>query len=208
MISLPGEVLLGPAVPNQATAAASLIFDADPDLWNCLFSDDVSSALRYFEEEWQAEESVYRYAHCTGATLRGELLGIEFGLDRSTQKREGPGTGKRGDACFSAETLKEFEGMTRYLHYLIPAVPEEVYYLQFLSVAPQVRGHGLGGRLLRNAFECAKREGYKACHLDVSSDSPAVEFYRHMGMEILSESRVTPFEKRGVKSHYRMVKAL
>ncbi len=204
----PNEVQLGPAIPRQAIAAAVLIFDTDPALWNCLFSNDVHSALRFFGEEWQAEESVFSYSLCTGATLDGELMGIELGFDRPMQKRYRSGTGQRGDACLSPETLKGFSENAGYISYLIPPIPKEVYYIQFLSIAPQVRDRDLGGRLLGNAFKRAKREGYKACQLDVSSDSQAVEFYLRMGMEVLSESRVVPLEERGVHSHYRMVRAL
>lgn len=144
----PNEVQLGPAIPRQAIAAAVLIFDTDPALWNCLFSNDVHSALRFFGEEWQAEESVFSYSLCTGATLDGELMGIELGFDRPTQKRYRSGTGQRGGACLSPETLKGFSENAGYISYLIPPIPKEVYYIQFLSIAPQVRGRGLGGGCL------------------------------------------------------------
>jgi ribosomal protein S18 acetylase RimI-like enzyme len=202
------EVQLEPALPRQAVSAAVLIFDTDPALWNCLFSNDLRSALRFFEEEWQAEESVFGHSLGTTATLDGGLMGIELGFDRATRERYQSGTGRRGRACLSPETLKGFRANGRYVPYLIPPTPKEVYYVQFLSIAPQVRGRGLGSRLLGNAFARAKQQGYKACQLDVSSDNQAVAFYLRMGMEILSESRVIRLEERGVHSHYRMVKAL
>ena len=133
-------------------------------------------------------------------------MGIALGFDRPTQERYWSATGQCGCACLSPEAMKSFSKIVGYTSYLIPPLPQEVYYIHFLSIVPQVRGRGLGGRLLGNAFKRAKQEGYKACQLDVSSDSQAVEFYLRMGMEILSESRVLPLEECGVHSHYRMVK--
>lgn len=199
------EVQLTPSVPEQAITAATLIYDADPALWNSLFSGDAEGAQRYFEEEWKAEESIYGYQFSTSALLRGELVGIEFGLDLAAQRKFSPGTGKRGIPCLRAETAKAFEENCAYIRYLIPSVPDGVYYLQFLSVAAKLRGLGVGAKLLSKALELAKKKGYKACQLDVSGDSPAVAFYLHMGLEILSESRVIPLARLGVHNHYRMV---
>ncbi|MCP3963749.1 MAG: GNAT family N-acetyltransferase [bacterium] len=119
-----------------------------------------------------------------------------------------PATGLRGGPCLSHEVLEGMgERMTNLAH-LTPPIPEGVYYVQFLSVAPGLRGRGLGERLLRIAFERAREQGYEACQLDVVSDNRAVGFYQRMGMEILTEGRVLALEQCGVHSHYRMVKVL
>ena len=204
----PGEVHLGPAIPGQAAAAADLMFDTDPAIWNFLFSGDLHSALPFLGEEWQAKESIFSHSLCTGATLDGQLLGIELGFDQPTQRRYQSLTGRRGSTRLSPQILRRFRENAGYMVYLIPPVPKEVYYVHFLSIAPQARGQGLGGLLLERAFRRAKGEGYRACQLDVYSDNPAVAFYRRMGMEILSESRVVPLEKHGVHNHYRMIKPL
>ncbi len=199
------EVQLGPAVPEQATAAAALILDTDPSLWSYLLADD---ALPFFEAEWRAEDSVFGHSFATAATLDGELLGIEQGLDRLQHDKYQAGIGQHGGGCLRPDTLEAMGRRADYLAYLFTPIPKGIYYVQFLSVATQVRGRGLGERLLSNAFRHAELAGYKACQLDVAGDSRAVEFYLHMGMEILAESRVVPLEEHGVSSHYRMVKAL
>jgi len=56
-------------------------------------------------------------------------------------------------------------------------------------------------QLLGAAFDRARRNGHRVCHLDVASDNPAVGFYELMGMEILSESRVLPLQKHGIASN-------
>ncbi len=208
MIFNTGEIFLGPGSPEQAAGAAALIYDADPVLWDCLFDNDLEGARHYFEEEWRWEESIYGCAMTTVAALHGELVGIEQGLDVEIQRKFGPGTGLRGAARLDPQTARTLEKYSAYLRYLIPSVPKDVYYLQFLSVKPELRGKGLGKLLLSNAFDHARKKGYRACQLDVSGDTPAVDFYGHMGMETISESRVIPLEKHGLHSHFRLEKVL
>jgi ribosomal protein S18 acetylase RimI-like enzyme len=162
--------------------------------------------VRFFEEEWQEERSLFGYTLCTAATLGNALMGIELGFDRATMREYEGGTGPRGYACLSLKGLETYQRYDAYLRYLSPSIPDDVYYIEFLSIAPRARGRGLGRRLLEQAFTRAKQAGHRACELDVSSDNLAVAFYRRMGMELLSESRVVPLEKRGVHSHYRMIK--
>lgn len=202
------EVKLQRGCPEQSPGAAALIYDADPVLWDCLFDNDLEGAQHYFEEEWRWEDSMYGCAMTTVATLHGALVGIEQGLDVEIQQKFGPGTGIRGAARLTAQTAATLEKYSAYLRYLIPSVPKDVYYLQFLSVKPELRGKGLGKLLLSNAFDRAREKGYRACQLDVSGDTPAVDFYRHMGMETISESRVIPLEKLGLHSHFRLEKVL
>jgi ribosomal protein S18 acetylase RimI-like enzyme len=95
-----------------------------------------------------------------------------------------------------------------YVPFLVPPFPADAYYILHLASAPFVRGRGVGARLLKAAFERARRDGLRICQLDVASDNPAVRFYERMGMEILSESRVVPLQEHGIASHYRMVKNL
>ena len=94
-----------------------------------------------------------------------------------------------------------------YVHYLVPLVPDDAYYVLHLAAARDVRGRGVGARLLAAAFDRARRNG-SCLPARRRERQSAVRFYGRMGMEILSESRVLPLEKHGIASHYRMVKNL
>jgi ribosomal protein S18 acetylase RimI-like enzyme len=69
-------------------------------------------------------------------------------------------------------------------------IPEDAYYVQNVAAAPRVRGLGLGRRLMERAFDLARAEGCRSCHLDVDSSSPAVRFYEHLGMRVLIKTEV------------------
>ena len=202
------EVVLEPATREQADAVAPLLYDTDPHLFGYFFSGDEDLVSRYFAAQWRQERSLVGYRYCTVAAARGALLGIELGYDGKTQADVARDTGKYAAQILTPEQMAHLREAVSYVRFLVPPVPNHAYYVMHLVSARDVRGRGVGAKLLGAAFDRARRNGYRVCHLDVASDNPAVRFYERMGMEILSESRVVPLQKNGVGSHYRMVKEL
>jgi len=76
----------------------------------------------------------------------------------ATDKKYGPVTGKKGVVHLSKETLKGFVKIAGYLLYLTLPIPEDVYYILFLSIASHVRGRGLGK--FPEALEVAEALGF------------------------------------------------
>ncbi|KJF44312.1 GNAT family N-acetyltransferase [Draconibacterium sediminis] len=64
---------------------------------------------------------------------------------------------------------------------------KEDYYLQSIAVSIQMRGKGLGQRLMKHIGEIAIDKGSKTLSLDVSSKNEnAINSYKKFGMEIFS----------------------
>ncbi len=204
----PHPPALMPAGPEHAQAASRLIYSTDPRLWDCLFENDFDRFLRFFTTMWKEEESLYSHSNATVAVAGGRLAGLEVGYDRDRQDRMIPNMVKRTPEILTPGEFRHYLEIVGYIRYLTPPIPNHAYYVLFLATDPSDQGKGIGKRLLTCAFDRARERGYDACHLDVAGDNPAVGFYRRLGMEILSESRVLPLEERGVKSHFRMVKRL
>lgn len=202
------NVLFKAATPQQAKVAATLIYDTDPHLFAYWLGNEYETALKFFEAEWKQERSLFSFSLCKIAVSGDTLLGIELGYDLKTQTDLKPVTGFTGAGEINPEVLPYLIEVASYLPYLLPPIPEDAYYIAHLSLLPEVRGRGLGTRLLMNAFDSAREQGYRQCQLDVASDNRSVKLYRRMGMEVISETRVIQLETNGVTSHYRMVKQL
>ena len=64
---------------------------------------------------------------------------------------------------------------------------KEDYYLQSIAVSGQMRGKGLGQRLMKHSGEIAINKGSKTLSLDVSSKNEnAINSYKKFGMEVIS----------------------
>ncbi|MDP2123950.1 MAG: GNAT family N-acetyltransferase, partial [Parvibaculum sp.] len=109
----------------------------------------------------------------------------------------------------SPELLAHLPSVAGHIPWLFPEVPDDAWYLLFLSAHPEARGRGIGELLLNDCFERAKKAGCAALHLDVASVNPAVRFYERMGLERIAETSVPKIAaSHGVPSHIRMVKHL
>lgn len=92
------------------------------------------------------------------------------------------------------------------IDYLAPDIPDDTYYVHFLSGRPDARDRGLGGGLLDNVYRRAADLGCDCVHLDVYTSNTAVALYRAHGFRVAVESRFP--DKPGLPPHFRMVKAL
>ena len=64
---------------------------------------------------------------------------------------------------------------------------KEDYYLQSIAVSSQMRGKGLGQRLMKHSSKIAIKKGSRTLSLDVSSKNEnAIKSYKKFGMEIVS----------------------
>ena len=203
------DIVLEAAKPEGAEIAARLMYDADQHLINYIFKGDQEIMQKCYEEMWKRKDGICSHSLSTVARHKGALLGIEISYPTGTEEQHSHIGMQHAAEILSPEAYDHFEAAMGYTPYLLPSTPEDAYYVLFLSMIREARGQGIGEKLLNNAFERAKAQGHRSCHLDVASDYPAVRFYKRMGMEVLSESRV-PYldEQHNIPMHYRMVKDL
>ncbi|MGV8058568.1 MAG: GNAT family N-acetyltransferase [Smithellaceae bacterium] len=202
------DIVFEPAGPEQAADAARLMYETGTHLWDCFFKNDFACTLRFLEDQWRNKCGLYSYSKAAAATIGGKLIGIEVGYDLQQQDQSMADTIQQARTTLTSEEFKYYAEMAGYLRYFSPPLPGKAYYIMFLATHIDFRKKGVGGKLLNNAFDRAAERGYRACHLDADADNPAVSFYQHRGMEILSESRVLPLEKQGVGKHYRMIRQI
>jgi ribosomal protein S18 acetylase RimI-like enzyme len=99
-----------------------------------------------------------------------------------------------------------FSGVGRVLARFLGPRGEKDYYLQSIAVSSQIRGKGLGQRLMKVSAEIAVAKGSKTLSLDVSSkNEKAIISYKKFGMNIAS---VWPNFLRLPPLFTRMVKEL
>jgi ribosomal protein S18 acetylase RimI-like enzyme len=205
----PAAVVLAPADGGHAELAARLIHATDPHLFDFWFDRDRALAWRYFADQWPRAGGVFSFVHATAARAGDALLGIEHGLDARAQRAQWAHTLPATKAFLSEHAFAHLLDAFRWMPFVIPPIPDDAYYVQHLAVAPELRGRGVGARLLEHAFARAACGGYRSVQLDVVADGPAARFYRRLGMEVVSETRVPRLEADyAVPAHWRMRKLL
>lgn len=192
----------------DAAAAAELIYRTDPGVWDYLFRGDRAAFDRFATGLWERPDN--NFSHSESVMVRdddGSAIALEMGYRGGAVEFEL----RRAMRAAATELLPEADlaallEQARDIDYLAPYIPDDAYYLHFLSVLPEARGRGLGGELLHRAFERAADLGCDSVHLDVYTTNPAVALYRAHGFRIAVESRFP--HKDGLPPHYRMVRPL
>ena len=202
-------VTLAEAEPAEEETAARLIYDTGSYVFDCLYDRDFDAFLKITSALWQRRGGAFSHVHAKAALHDGRLAGIALGFPQALYAEEF-GTGMMAMAEMgSPELLAHLPTVAGHIPWLFPEVPDDAWYLLFLSAHPDARGRGIGEKLLLDCFARAKAAGCAALHLDVASVNPAVRFYERMGLERLAETAVPKIAaSHGVPSHIRMVKHL
>ncbi|MEQ8268977.1 MAG: GNAT family N-acetyltransferase [Parvibaculum sp.] len=202
-------VVLAEAGPGEEELAARLIYDTGSWVFDCVYNRDFALYMKIGAALWQSEGGAFSHVHAKAALHDGNLAGLALGFPQSLYDQEF-GTGMIAMAEMATpELLAHLPSVAGHFPWLFPVVPEDAWYLLFLSAHPEARGRGIGEKLLLDCYERAREAGCASLHLDVASVNPAVRFYERMGLERLAETSVPKIAaSHGVPSHFRMVKHL
>ena len=169
-----------------------LAISTAPEIWLWAFRGDRDARERCFTAWWDSDDSMFSHRRSRVISEGGEPMGLELGYSHVEKVAAVEPTVAIASNVLDPATRERLLSAFAWLAYLCPPIPDGAYYVQWLATDHRMHGRGLGKQLLTEAFERSRSKGYAEVQLDVKSTNPAVGFYRHLGMQLLSESRV-PF---------------
>lgn len=188
---------------------AALVRMTGPESYDYIFGGR-PTLDRFLRRAWPQTGNLYAHDAATLALDGDALAGIEIGYPGAEfyQRRAALDAVARSLAADREETRDTLAALARRAEktsYLNAHVPGDVYYLMALAVPPECRGQGIGKRLLAAAIGRAQAAGFRALHLDVLSNNPAVGLYRTMGLECAAEIVAPePCRQHGIPMEMRM----
>ncbi len=194
-----------PANPECADFAAELIYQTDPAVWDYLFTQR-TVFNRFVDAAWRSPSNTYAYTEASLLMREDTPVGLELGYPGSAELDYRKRMLKVTTPALPASVLSSVVAQAQDIDYLTPYIPNDGYYLHFLSVDTRHQGAGYGKQLLMHAVERALQMNCTSMHLDVYVDNPAVGLYLANGFRIVVETNFP--EKTGLPRHYRMIKAL
>lgn len=195
------------ASASSAGEAASLIYQTDPGVWDYLFEGDRPAYDAFAGGLWVLSGN--SFSHSESVVVRdgaGGLAGLEMGYRGALEPTLRHAMRDAVVELLPQHQLEALLLQAEDIDYLSPFIPPDAYYLHFLSVQPERRGQGLGGRLLENALARGRQLGCSSIHLDVFADNPAVGLYRAFGFREVVQTGFP--RKSGLPAHLRMVRTL
>ena len=141
-------VVLADAEPAEEETAARLIHDTGSYVFDCLYNRDFDAYLRITSALWLREGGAFSHVHARAALHDGRLAGIALGFPQTLYEQEF-GTGMMAMAEMGTpELLAHLPTVAGHIPWLFPEVPDDAWYLLFLSAHPDARGRGIGEKLL------------------------------------------------------------
>lgn len=132
--------------------------------------------------------------HAFGSTFERES---EFGDDDWISRLV-----KEDAAMFVAASEEE-----KYVGLVVGARYDDGAGLFSMWVAPEVRKHGIGRRLVEAVIEWATSRGYTSLLLDVGDENvSAITFYEKMGFKPTGVTGTLPPPREHIKEHQRRLK--
>lgn len=188
---------------------ASFIHMTGPQSYDYIFGSQ-SKLEKFIAKAWPMTGTLYSYDATTLVEENNTIIGIELGypgkefysrrhasLQASINAAE--------DGSLTTDDLYGIGERADKASYLNAWVPEDVYYLMALAVPDTQRGRGIGKHLLASAIDKARADGFRALHLDVLSDNPAIGLYTAMGLTCLAETIAPePCRDHGIPMEMRM----
>lgn len=187
------RIMTGTAEQAARTAddITALVRMTGPESYDYIFGTD-GLLDAYVRRAWAETGNLYGHDAATLALDGDALVGIEIGypgteyyLRHKGMASIGADMARSGEVPF--EKLLAVGQRAEKASYLNSHVPDDVYYLMTLAVPPEQRGRGIGKRLLLNAIDRARENGFRALHLDVLSNNPAVGLYLSAGLTCAAE---------------------
>ena len=199
-------VLLDAAPPDGVPpeVAGALLWDTDPHIFGVLHGGDAALGHRHLGHQWLQPAGLFSHAHARAAMLGDRMVGLSLGFDAATMAAEAGPFVAAAQAYLSEAEFGQLASWFEHGPFVMPAVPDDTWYLQNLAVLPEGRGRGIGERLLTDCFEQARAAGHARVHLDLYDGNPAQRLYERAGMQVIVETRVPPLVARGVGLHLRM----
>lgn len=204
------EIQLSAGVQAECDPALpDLVWQTDPDLFHFFYGEDRSLLRSLFTAEWPAQVGFFSHRNMTVATQGNLPVGLLncFGGKQMTEIYQ---THIRlVSSVLPAEAASRLLRGLDAMGWLFPFVPVDALYVLNLVVSENVRGEGVGAKLMAKAEEIARLEGLKSIHLDTATATKAITFYERLGYRPLVETRLCQVgDGESVPSHLRMFKVI
>ncbi len=211
------EVTISKAVPEDAAAAAELMYEAGFPSEQLVFGKSKSQAKKLaidtYSEVFARPGHIQSYSHTFVARIDGNVVGMLLGYDKKQRRAAIRASYKIIISWLKRIPIRNLFNILRFVIEIgrsSAPVTEEDYYIEYLAVNPQRRLQGIGQRLMQAAELEARQQGAKCLALDMLIDNEEAGcFYERLGFQaVKTVTYKKRYAKYGMSGERRMVKYL
>ncbi len=187
------EAVLRRGRPEDAGELARLALESSPGFFPALFTDDAPVVMW---ELFRHPGHVLSYEHTLVAEVAGRVTGMALAYDSRDRALGELRTGLLLIRRLPLRTLR-LAGLLLRAQRVVGRLRPDEYYLSNIAVYPDLRGRGLGARLLQAVESSALRTGCRRVTLDAESDNEAaIRLYTRLGYSPVARLPILRFGNR------------
>ena len=189
------------AKPDDQGSIAELMYSSGSELYDFIYGKRV---LDYLRHEFSSGYGFAGYSNVTVAVLDGKVVGTGCFYGSETYKKLLNG---------SMLNTKQFYGTigsipvfyrSRHLGSVVKKPKPGELYLSNFGVEPNLRGNGIGTKIIQHRLQQARQEGYSLFGLDVSKQNlKGQALYTRLGLRVTKE-KIFSKQKSGVPNALKM----
>jgi GNAT superfamily N-acetyltransferase len=183
------------ATPDDAPAAAPLIFEAIPSIEIVL--GDRRTALRAIEACFVAPRTELSSRFGMVAEWKGEVAGVAIAFPSRLFGSLKLGTGVVLARTAGPRHATELVRRARVLDRMLPKVGPDDLYVSILAVGEPHRRRGVGSALMERVLAAAERMGLGVA-LHTAMDEPARRLYEGLGFRVAAARETSATERKVV----------
>nr|WP_255500823.1 GNAT family N-acetyltransferase [Caulobacter sp. 17J80-11] len=195
-----------PARADDAAAAAPLVYMSGPAAFDYVFAPGRRRAEDFLGRAFADGAGEFGWRTHVVVEKDGEVIGAGAGYD---------GSAPLGFMLAAARQILSHYGPVTgagvirrglRVEQVIPPPTKDMLYVAHLGVRPELRGGGVGRRMVEHLLEAGAAQGYRRAVLDVSAANPRAQaLYERLGFTVTEERRS---RVAAVPDHRRMERAL
>lgn len=177
-----------PAGASDCAQAVPLIYSAGPESFEYVFRQGRRRVQDFLAYAFSQAGGLFGYGNHRVVEIEGRVAGIGAfysGAEYNRLSRDTTLQILRFYRLGSPAVLHRAMHSTRWM----PPPGRRTVYVANLAVAPELRGQGIGARLLNEQLEHARALRKQKFALDVAATNPAAQrLYERLGMRVVRES--------------------
>ncbi len=204
------DVQFRKASPDDVDAAIPLIYSSGPAAFDFVFSHRTRiDAQEFLRRAFIQGGSEFGHENHDVGELDGKVVAIGTGFNSEERNNFTLDTFK---LFFKANGLLGSLGVLRrglQIDHHFPAPAQDEHYIAHIGVTPDLRGHGIGGQLMKHLINQGAERGRRIASLDVSHENPRAQvLYERLGFEVIRELVSTYRNATATVPHHRRMELL